>query len=43
MHYIQMRHYTDHIAPKFEEDKEQAKCLIYAYATAVGQVIVNVS
>jgi len=32
-----MRHYTDHIAPKFEEDKEQAKCLIYAYATAVGQ------
>lgn len=31
------RHYVSHIAPKYCEDHEQARCLIYAYAAALGQ------
>jgi hypothetical protein len=31
------RHNVGHIAPKFEADKETAKCLIQAYAAAIGQ------
>ncbi|XP_023338824.1 uncharacterized protein LOC111709401 [Eurytemora carolleeae] len=31
------RHNSGHIAPKFLPDKEKAKCLIQAYAAAIGQ------